>query len=215
MGTVYEAIDERFDGRVAIKESHFNDEAFRRQFQREARLLNRLHHPAMTRVIDHFSEDDGEFLVMDFVPGEDLYRLLEWRKGAFSTAQVLRWADQLLDVLGYLHGQVPPIIHRDIKPENLKLSDNGQIILLDFGLSKGFASGITEPASHSILGFTPAYAPLEQIQGEGTDPRTDLYSLAATLHHLLTGVTPPATLTRIAATADHQRDPLRPATELN
>jgi len=215
MGTVYEAIDERFDSRVAIKECHFTDDTFRRQFQREARLLNRLHHPAMTRVIDHFGEEDREYLVMDFVPGQDLYALLQRRNGPFATGQVLRWADQLLDVLCYLHGQVPPIIHRDIKPENLKLSDAGQIILLDFGLSKGFAGGTADRPSQSILGFTPAYAPLEQMQGAGTDPRADLYSLAATLHHLLTGVTPPATLTRVTSAADGQGDPLRLASELN
>ena len=216
MGTVYEAIDQRFDSQVALKETHFNDELLRKQFEREARLLNKLRHPAMTRVIDHFSEKDGQFLVMDFVAGEELGELLKQRGRAFPVAHVLNWADQLLDALDYLHNQRPPIVHRDIKPQNLKLSNTGQIILLDFGLAKGFAGQTSRvTTSGSIFGYTPNYAPLEQIQGTGTDTRCDLYSLAATMYHLVTGVIPPDALARATANVSDQPDPLLNASEAN
>jgi TonB family protein len=216
MGTVYEAIDERLATTVALKECHFTDERLRKQFEREARLLARLRHSAMTRVIDHFSEGDGQFLVMDFITGGDLSAMLQRRGSPFQPNEVLRWADQLLDALDYLHSQDPPVIHRDIKPQNLKLTTKGQIMLLDFGLAKGFAGQISRvTTSGSIFGYTPNYAPLEQIKGTGTDPRSDLYSLAATIYHLVTGVMPPDVLTRLTATTDGLPDPLRPANEVN
>ncbi|HEX8650508.1 MAG TPA: ABC transporter substrate-binding protein, partial [Pyrinomonadaceae bacterium] len=216
MGTVYEAVDERLDTTVALKETFFTDERLRNQFEREARLLARLHHPALPRVSDHFMEGDGQFLVMQFISGEDLLEMLQRQGGPFTLEDVLRWADQLLDALDYLHTQEPSIIHRDIKPQNLKLTARGQVILLDFGLAKGFAGPMSRvSASSSIFGFTPHYAPLEQIQGMGTDPRSDLYSLAATLYHLMTGVPPPDVLTRLTATTDGQPDPLRSANEVN
>src|SRR4029453_12726193 len=147
-------LDERLDTTVAIKECHFTDEPLRKQFEREARLLARLRHPAMTRVIDHFSEGDGQFLVMDLIAGEDLWEMLQRSGGVFPPHKVLEWADQLLDALDYLHKQEPPIIHRDIKPQNLKLSNTGQIILLDFGLAKGFAGQISRATtSGSIFGY--------------------------------------------------------------
>jgi serine/threonine protein kinase len=216
MGAVYEAIDQRLDTTVALKETLFADERLRKQFEREARLLARLHHPALPRVSDHFSEGDGQFLVMQFIPGDDLSEMMTRKRGPFPPDQVLSWADQLLDALDYLHEQEPQIIHRDIKPQNLKLTSRGQIILLDFGLAKGQAGEISRvTTSASIFGYTPNYAPLEQIQGLGTDSRSDLYSLGATLYHLMTGVKPPDALTRAAALVNGQPDPLAPANEAN
>src|SRR4051812_35571017 len=123
MGTVYEAIDERLDNTVALKETLFTDERLRKQFEREARLLARLHHPALPKVFDHFTEGEGQFLVMQFVPGEDLWEMLRERKGEpFPVEEVLTWGEQLLDALDYLHTQDPSIIHRDIKPQNLKIA---------------------------------------------------------------------------------------------
>jgi serine/threonine protein kinase len=113
-----------------------------------------------------------------------------------------------------LHTQDPQIIHRDIKPQNLKLSSRGQIILLDFGLAKGQVGEVSRVSTASIFGYTPNYAPLEQIQGLGTDPRSDIYALAATLYHLLTGVKPPDALSRAAALVNGQPDPLLPANEI-
>jgi serine/threonine protein kinase len=217
MGTVYEAVDQRLDTTVALKETFFADERLRKQFEREARLLARLHHPALPRVSDHFSEGEGQFLVMQYIPGDDLSEMMTQRRGGpFPAEQVLMWADQLLDALDYLHTQEPQIIHRDIKPQNLKLTARGQIILLDFGLAKGQAGEISRvTTAASIFGYTPNYAPLEQIQGLGTDSRSDLYSLAATIYHLLSGTKPPDALTRAASLVNGQPDPLVPATQLN
>jgi hypothetical protein len=216
MGAVYEAVDQRLDTTVALKETLFADERLRKQFEREARLLARLHHPALPRVSDHFSEDDGQFLVMQFIPGDDLSEMMARKRGPFPADQVLTWADQLLDALDYLHTQDPQIVHRDIKPQNLKLTGRGQIILLDFGLAKGQAGDISRATTGaSIFGYTPNYAPLEQIQGLGTDARSDLYSLAATIYHLITSVKPPDALTRAAALVNGQTDPLRRANVAN
>src|SRR2546423_2630178 len=215
MGAVYEAIDQRLDTVVALKETLFTDERLRKQFEREARLLARLHHQALPRVSDHFSENDGQFLVMQYIPGEDLFEMQSRRNGAFPQEDVLRWADQLCDALDYLHTQDPQIIHRDIKPQNLKLTARGQIILLDFGLAKGSAGQLSVvTTSASIFGYTPNYAPLEQVQGLGTDARSDLYSLSATLYHLLTNVKPPDALSRAAAIVNGQPDPLAPANQV-
>jgi len=173
MGAVYEAMDERLDAVVALKETLFADERLRKQFEREARLLARMHHPALPRVSDHFGEGDGQFLIMQYIEGDDLAQMMNLKRGHFPVEQVLTWGDQLLDALDYLHTQDPQIIHRDIKPQNLKLTARGQIILLDFGLAKGQSSEVSPAAvtSASIFGYTPNYAPLEQIQGLGTDSR--------------------------------------------
>ena len=217
MGAVYEAMDERLDAVVALKETLFADERLRKQFEREARLLARMHHPALPRVSDHFSEGDGQFLVMQFIEGDDLAQMMTLKRGHFPVEQVLTWGDQLLDALDYLHTQDPQIIHRDIKPQNLKLTARGQIILLDFGLAKGQSGEMSPTAvtSASIFGYTPNYAPLEQIQGLGTDARSDIYALSATLYHLMTYVKPPSALTRAAALVNGESDPLQPANEIN
>jgi WD40 repeat protein len=221
MGNVYEATDMRLHATVALKETLMTDRVSLRAFEREAQLLARLRHPVLPKVIDHFMEDDGQFLVMEYIPGDDLAALMEKQGGAFPPAAVvpwaLSWADQLLDALDYLHRQDPPAYHRDIKPQNLKLTARGQIILLDFGLAKGgMAESSTMTArGEKLLGFTPNYAPLEQIRGSDPDERSDLYSLAATLYHLMTGVKPPDALTRVAAVLNEQPDPLRPASEYN
>src|SRR3954464_6324256 len=215
MGAVYEAVDERLDTTVALKETFFAEEKLRKQFEREARLLARMHHPALPRVSDHFNESEGQFLVMQYIAGEDLAEMLTQRNGPFSPAEVLRWADQLCDALDYLHTQDPQIIHRDIKPQNLKLTARGQIVLLDFGLAKGSGGQLTAvTTSASIFGYTPNYAPLEQVQGKGTDARSDLYALGATLYHLATNVKPPDALSRASAVVNGLDDPLLPAYEV-
>jgi hypothetical protein len=209
MGAVYEALDERLDTTVALKETLFSDERLRKQFEREARLLARMHHPALPRVSDHFNEADGQFLVMQYIAGEDLFAMLAEKNGPFPQDEVLLWADQLCDALDYLHTQDPQIIHRDIKPQNLKLTARGQIVLLDFGLAKGSPGQMSVvTTSASIFGYTPNYAPLEQVQGLGTDPRSDIYALAATLFHLMTNVKPPDALSRASAIVNGLPDPL-------
>ncbi len=216
MGTVYEAIDTRLNATVALKETMLTDPTSRRAFEREAQLLARLRHTALPKVIDHFTENDRQFLVMEFIPGDDLAALMEKRGGRFPPEEIprwmVRWGDQLLDALDYLHKQDPPVFHRDIKPQNLKLSSRGDIILLDFGLAKG---GIAGNLTNSGFGFTPNYSPLEQIRGAPPDPRSDLYALAATLYHMATGTRPPDALSRAAALLNDQPDPLQLANHYN
>lgn len=212
MGAVYVATDERFSSTVAVKQTFFDDPTLKRAFEREAHLLNHLRHTALPKVSDHFTEGEGQFLVMEFIEGSDLSELLHQRNGsAFPVADVLAWADALLDALDYLHTHEPQVIHRDIKPQNLKLTPRGQIVLLDFGLAKGTTTETRANLTASIFGYSRNYAPLEQIQGTGTDTRSDLYSLAATLYHLLTGTAPVDALTRASAVINSQPDPLRPA----
>ncbi|HEY8562595.1 MAG TPA: serine/threonine-protein kinase [Pyrinomonadaceae bacterium] len=215
MGAVFIATDERFGSTVAIKETFFTDEKFRKAFEREARLLNSLRHPALPRVSDHFIDGNGQFIVMEYIDGDDLSEQLEAEGKAFAVADVLGWAEQLLDALEYLHSQEMPVIHRDIKPQNLKSTTRGQIILLDFGLAKGnTTSAESATAAKSVFGYSRNYASLEQIQGTGTDPRSDLYSLAATLYHLLTGVPPADALTRAMNVLSNKPDPLIDAHEI-
>jgi len=216
MGAVYEAVDERLDATVALKETFSIDDRLRRQFEQEARLLARLHHPALPRVSDYFTEGDRAFLVMQFISGADLAEIVATQPGPFPRNQVIAWADQLLDALVYLHTRDRQIIHRDIKPHNLKVTANGQIALLDFGLAKAESADVSSATSStSIFGYTRRYSPLEQIQDQGTSPRSDIYALGATLYHLLTGVKPPDALARAAAVAKSKSDLLKPAHEVH
>ena len=231
MGTVYEAKALRLNTTVALKETHFTEERLRRQFEREAQLLANLRHAALPRVIDHFDEADGLYLVMDFVEGDDLWEMLKKRGEPFAVGDVISWAEQLLDALQYLHTQSPPVIHRDIKLQNLKLNDEGRIILLDFGLAKGMGDSASSlMASKTVMGFSLPYAPLEQIlqidetwrehlsvvnpqeveriRQAGTDRRSDLYSVGATLLHLLTAKIPTNSPTRAVSIWSSQPDPL-------
>jgi serine/threonine protein kinase len=215
MGAVYVATDERFGSTVAIKETLCMDTNFRKAIEREARLLNSLKHSALPRVSDHFEEDDSQFLVMEYIAGEDVASILEHEQKAFPVDKVLKWADELLDALDYLHNQDNPVIHRDIKPQNLKITPRGQIILLDFGLAKGNPTDAGhQTAAKSIFGYSRNYASLEQIQGTGTDPRSDLYSLAATLYHLATNRAPEDALTRAMSVLSNRPDPLQPASSV-
>jgi formylglycine-generating enzyme required for sulfatase activity len=219
MGAVYQAMDENLSCVVAVKETFAVSDEQRRAFRREAELLANLSHPTLPRVMDHFTHGEGQFLVMQFVPGHDLAELLELREQPFAVAKVIDWADQLLDALEELHSSNPPIVHRDIKPANLKVTPRGKILLLDFGLAKGVAGQMStadvESHGKSIYGYTPNYAPLEQIRGRGTDARSDLYSLAATLWTLLTGEVPPDALSRVAEKEDGNPDPLPSVSEIN
>jgi serine/threonine protein kinase len=216
MGAVYEAVDQRLDTTVALKETFSVDKLLRRQFEQEARLLAQLHHPALPRVSDYFTEGERAFLVMQFISGADLAQIIATQPGPFPRKQVIAWADQLLDALVYLHTRDRQIIHRDIKPHNLKLTASGQIALLDFGLAKAEAADISNASSSaSIFGYTRRYSPLEQIQDQGTSPQSDIYALGATLYHLLTGVKPPDALARASALAKSMPDPLRPANEIH
>ena len=216
MGAVYEAIDLRLGHTVALKQTLTNDEAQWKQFEREARLMAWLNHPALPRVSDYFTEGHRAFFVMQYVEGRDLAEIIAQQPGPLPRPAVIAWADQLLDALIYLHTHERQIIHRDIKPHNLKVTSDGQIILLDFGLAK---TQTTDPSGSlsctSVFGYTPRYAPLEQIQDLGTSPQSDIYALGATLYHLLTGVKPPDALARATALVSARPNPLTPANEVN
>jgi serine/threonine protein kinase len=214
MGAVYEAIDERLEATVALKETFATDERLRRQFEQEARLLAQLSHPALPRVTDYFTEGARAFLIMQFISGVDLAEIIAKQPGPFPRNQVVAWADQLLDALMFLHTRERQITHRDIKPHNLKLTATGTIALLDFGLAKAAAAD-NAVGDTSISGYTRRYAPLEQIQDQGTTPQSDIYALGATLYHLLTGIKPADAVIREAALINSMPDPLRPANEVH
>src|SRR5215831_12526382 len=215
MGAVYEAIDLRLGHTVALKQSLSNDVHVLKQFHREARLLAHLNHPVLPRVSDYFTDAGRAFLVMQFVAGDDLASLLAQQQGPLPPQTVVAWADQLLDAIIYLHTHDRQIIHRDIKPHNLKVTPSGKIALLDFGLAKAQRRSEDETSGHSISGYSPRYAPLEQIHDTGTGPQNDIYALGATLYHLLTGNKPVDAITRATAIVNSQPSPLSAAHELN
>ncbi len=215
MGAVYQALDQRFQTDVALKQKTLSTQETDQAFEREARLLNSMRHTALPRVIDYFADAHGQFLVMEYISGDDLHTMLTTHNRPFALQDVLHWADQALDALDYLHRQQPPVIHRDIKPRNLKLTTDGHIILLDFGIAKGGSQHTRSSGGSSVRFYTPEYAPIEQVQASGTTPRSDLYSLAATLYHLLTNTPPADAITRAAELASGNPDPLRPASEVN
>lgn len=209
MGAVYLADDNRLDGRrCAVKETQLlpglSDpavKAMRDQFYREASTLARLDHPNLPKVSDYFSEDDRDYLVMDYVPGPDLHQMTAdaRNEGRFlSEATVLTWSAQLCEALSYLHHQKPPVLHRDVKPANIKLTPEGLVKLVDFGLVKPLDPDDPKTLTglHGVGSL--AYTPLEQYVDElgHTDPRSDLYALGATVYHLLTGQEPPSAQAR-------------------
>ena len=203
MGAIYKAEDLRLEGRMcAVKEMWTDMSAasedltqIQMQFHREASVLARLDHPYMPKVSDYFTQDTRDYLVMDFVPGKDLKELMDEarRKGkALSEEQVLDWARQILDALEYLHTQEPPVLHRDIKPANIKLTPAGTIKLVDFGLVKLMAPDEERTVTVLQGRGTAQYTPLEQYGGDTghTGIHSDIYSLGATLYHLLTNQAP-------------------------
>ena len=194
MGAVYRAWDTILDVPVAIKENVMATPASARQFQREGKMMARLRHPNLPRVTDHFVTPDGaQYLVMDYVEGEDLRQMLR-RVGPLHEAWVLAWIERVCDALSYLHSQQPPIIHRDIKPSNIKITPRGEVFLVDFGIAKvGDARFRTTTGA---AGVTPGFSPPEQYGAGGTDARSDIYALGATLYALLTGRAPPDSVQR-------------------
>ncbi|HVF47148.1 MAG TPA: protein kinase [Pyrinomonadaceae bacterium] len=212
MGAVYLATDQKFGSKVAIKQTAFDNPELIQAFEREARLLNTLHHPVLPHVSDFFAEDGTQLLVMEYIEGEDLSEILK-RGERLGIDDILRWTFELLDALDYLHSHEPPIVHRDIKPNNLKLTPRGNIVLLDFGLAK--ETSASTAGMRSVFGYSRRYSPLEQIEGTGTDTRSDIFSLGATIFHLLTGDSPPDVLARASAIVAGRPDPLRLASDIN
>jgi eukaryotic-like serine/threonine-protein kinase len=209
MGAIYRAEDLRLEGRLcAIKEvaldpsaSKEHQEQIQVAFHREASVLARLDHPNLPKVSDFFFFNGREYLVMDFVPGQDLREIIEnakHRQTFIPEKQVLSWAEQLIAALEYLHQQDPPVLHRDIKPSNIKVTPNGLVKLVDFGLVKLLLPDDNRTVTVLQGRVTIQYAPLEQIGGDTghTGSRSDIYSLGATLYHILTHEPPPDAKTR-------------------
>ncbi len=216
MGAVYLATDTTFNSTVAIKETIVEGPEVRIAFEREAKILNQLRHASLPVVMDYFSVEDKQYLVMQYIPGDDLMALLA-KNGLrpFPVETVIGWGYQLLAALEFLHGHEPPIIHRDIKPQNMKLTPRGEIVLLDFGLAKGLGTGKTQSGVGSIMGYTPNYAPFEQMEGSGTCPQSDIFALGATLYNLVTGTKPLDVMSRVGAVMYNKADPLPRADALN
>jgi outer membrane protein assembly factor BamB/tRNA A-37 threonylcarbamoyl transferase component Bud32 len=189
MGAVYRARDLRFssvDKVVAVKEmtNTAPDPRLRRisiqNFEREANILASLSHPAIPKIFDYFSEGNRSYLILEFVEGNSLERILEEQHQPFSQEETVEWGIQICDVLAFLHNHKPPVIFRDVKPSNLMVRPDGRIMVIDFGIAKVFEHG----QRGTMIG-TEGYSPPEQYRGVA-EPRGDLYALAATLHHILT-----------------------------
>jgi len=194
MGSIYRAIDENLGVEVAVKENLFTTEEYARQFRREAVILANLRHPNLPRVTDHFViEGQGQYLVMDYIEGEDLRERLD-REGVLSDEDVVIIGVAICEALGYLHSRNPQVVHRDIKPGNVKISPAGHITLVDFGLAKVVQGSQTTTTGARAM--TPGYSPPEQYGTARTDHRTDIYSLGATLYVALTGILPEDSLAR-------------------
>lgn len=194
MGSVYRAVDENLGVEVAVKDNMFSSDDYARQFRREAILLANLRHPNLPRVTDHFIIDgQGQYLVMDYIEGEDLRQRME-RVDVLPEEEVCLIGAAVCDALSYLGSRKPPIIHRDIKPGNVKITPQGQIYLVDFGLAKTLIG--SQATTTGARAMTPGYSPPEQYGTARTDQRSDVFSLGATLYAALTGATPEDALAR-------------------
>ncbi len=173
MGAVYRASDEHLLLHVAVKENLFLTEEYGRQFQREAHILAGLRHPNLPHVSDYFMmENQGQYLVMDYVEGEDLRQRME-RMGTLPERETILIGISICDALTYLHTRRAPIVHRDIKPGNIKVTPDGQAVLVDFGLAKIMQGA--QVTSTGARAMTPGYSPPEQYGTARTDHRSDIY----------------------------------------
>lgn len=205
MGSVYRAVDENLGVDVAVKENLFTTDEYARQFRLEAVILANLRHPNLPRVTDHFViGDQGQYLVMDYIEGEDLRQRME-RQGNITEDEAILLGAAMCDALAYLHTRKPPILHRDLKPGNVKITPDGHIFLVDFGLAKVLHG--SQATTTGARAMTPGYSPPEQYGTARTDPRTDIYSLGATLYAALSGIIPEDGLAR--AMDNTQLTPLR------
>lgn len=199
-GAVYRAWDMNLNGPCAVKESFDVSPAAQSQFAREASILFNMRHPNLPRVFDSFSlPGQGRYLVMDYIQGEDLDHMIERTGMALTESQALPWIIQVCDALSYLHSQNPPVIHRDIKPANIRITPDGQAMLVDFGIAKMY-----NPELKTTVGaraVTPGFSPPEQYGQGATDAQSDVYALGATLYALLTGQMPPDSVDLLAGNA--------------
>ena len=190
MSIVYLAMDKHLNKQWAVKEirkkgSGKNDEIVVNSLLAEANMMKKLDHPSLPRIVDIIDNGITIYVVMDYIEGESLDKILN-EYGAQPEELVINWAKQLCDALSYLHSQKPSIIYRDMKPANVMLKPEGNIKIIDFGIAREYKE--QNLADTTVLG-TKGYAPPEQYSGQ-TDPRSDIFALGMTMHHLLTGVDP-------------------------
>src|SRR5512137_579431 len=209
MGSVYRAIDENLGVEVAVKENLFTTDEYARQFRLEAVILASLRQANLPRVSDHFVvNNQGQYLVMDYIEGEDLRQRME-RIGNIPEEDAILIGASICDALAYLHSRRPPVLHRDLKPGNVKITPEGHVYLVDFGLAKVVRG--TQATTTGARAMTPGYSPPEQYGTARTDAHSDIYSLGATLYAALTGVIPEDGLARamdnVSLTAVRARNP--------
>ncbi len=209
-GAVYQAWDLNLKVPCAVKENFETNPSAMRQFEREASMLATLRHPNLPRVTDHFIfPGQGQYLVMDYIEGDDLQTILERDGKALPESQVVSWLVEICDALSYLHTQPVPVIHRDIKPANIKITPYGRAMLVDFGIAKVF--NLESRTTIGARAFTPGYSPFEQYGQAPTDARSDIYALGATAYGVLTGQAPTESIARMAGTPLPQPRQLNPA----
>ena len=195
MGNVYQAMDLNLMIEVAVKENLYLSDEYTRQFKREAAILASLRHPNLPKVMDHFEiAHQGQYLVMEFITGEDLRDRMD-RIGTVAENEVIHIGAAICDALTYLHTRKPPVVHRDIKRGNIRITSEGHILLVDFGLAKLHVG--TQETTSGARAMTPGYSPPEQYGGTRTDPRSDIYSLGATLYAAICGIPPEDSLVRL------------------
>ncbi len=196
MGAVYRAWDLNLRVPVALKENLDLSLVSQQQFEREALLLAQLNHPNLPRVTNHFViPGQGQYLVMEFIEGQDLQQWLDQR-GKLTEAEAVPIIGQIASALAYLHSRPEPVIHRDIKPANIKITPDNRAVLVDFGIAKQYTAG-----GHTTRGaqaVTPGFSPPEQYGLGTTDARSDIYAVGATLYALLTGEVPVESVSRLA-----------------
>jgi serine/threonine protein kinase len=207
-GAVYRAWDMNLNGTCAVKENFKHSPTEQQQFTREASLLFKLKHPNLPRVFDQFTlPEEGQYLVMDYIEGQDLSEVIRNTGGSIPASEAIPWIIQVCDALTYLHSQHPPVIHRDIKPSNIKITSDGKVYLVDFGIAKTGLTG--RPTTLAARGVTPGFSPPEQYGRAQTNARSDIYALGATLYALLTGEEPPSSTDRVVGI------PLQPPRQFN
>jgi eukaryotic-like serine/threonine-protein kinase len=194
MGEVYRARDERLEREVAVKvlpHGMLSDDSVRKRLRKEAQILSKLNHPNIETLFDFDHEELVEFLVVEYVAGVTLSEVLS--NGALPEKEVARIGVQLANGLAAAHGQ--KIVHRDLKADNLRLTSDGRLKILDFGIAKLFKEALSDTTTDSttgqgkIIGTLPYMAP-EQLRGERADARTDIYSAGVVLYEMATGKRP-------------------------
>lgn len=190
MGSVYLCKNINLDTLWAIKEvpkevkSNVN-------FLAEPNILKKLKHPGIPRIIDIFYENDNLYMVEDYIEGENLKEYVK-RKGSLNTEEICKIASEMGEIVGYLHSFDPPIIHRDLKPSNIMITPEGEVVLIDFGISRVYKPG---QESDTVYIGSRGYAAPEQFYGTGqSSTQTDIYALGAVIYFMITGKAPSTAL---------------------